>query len=83
MEGGRHKEQHFGQEMEKRALLPESREQPSPKGAAKVSQHCWTLHELFTLLKHREKLPGENSVHSQSNTERSAGNQVCSAEWER
>lgn len=76
MEGGQHKEQHFGQEMEKRSLLPESREQPPAKGAAKVSQHCWTLHKLFTLLKLGEKLPTENSVNSQSSAWRGTGNRL-------
>lgn len=82
-EGGRHKEQHLGQEMGKRASLPESREQPPAKGAAGVSQRCRTLHKPFTLLKQGEKPPSENSVHSQSSTRRGTGNQVCSGEWER
>lgn len=82
-EGGRHKEQHLGQEMGKRASLPESREQPPATGAAGVSQRCRTLHKPFTLLKQGEKLPSENSVHGQSSTRRGTGNQVCSGEWER
>lgn len=40
MEGGQHKEQHFGQEMDKRALLPESRELPKSVSTAGLSTNC-------------------------------------------